>query len=115
MNSAPITGTNYIKNNIANLGNIAANGRRRTRVSRLDSKFSGVFYSEDADGPNSTNAAPTTSTNANTNPSDNETDEDSPKPLVDATADDKDVETPYHKPLPNTAPIGPQQISARAR
>lgn len=97
---------------------------RRTRVSRIDTRYPGVVTPEDnaTNAANSSTTATTTtaaiaSNSTNTNAtSDTDTELDSPKPLAEVSVgEETDSSYPYHKPLANTAPIGPHQASARAR
>ena len=111
----PIVGTNYIKSNIANLGNIAQ--RRRSRMHRLDTRP--AIASGDELDPSSQPLDPLDTladrTDAIMSPS-NEIGEIENQQAMDDVIGEADFsQAPYNKQIPNAAPVGPQQISARAR
>lgn len=102
-----VTGTNYIKNNIANLGTLASRSRRTSRVSRVE--YAGIVSSEDLQ-----TAAYSHNTDSSVSVRE-EVESDALAADNPPVATSQEITASYHKPLANAAPQGPQQISARAR
>lgn len=107
----PIVGTNYIKSNIANLGTISQ--RRRARIHRLE-RGPAVATADELDAPNCENGANQhdyTELNSSATNGTVETD----NPYTDEIGETEPSQAVYNKHIPNAAPVGPQQVSARAR
>lgn len=112
--SKPIVGTNYIKSNIANLGNIAQ--RRRSRYHRLNTGpaiASGDELDPSSQAPDSLDHL-ADRTDGIMSPSNNQETENQ-QSIDDFAVEGEPSQALYNKLIPNAAPVGPQQITARAR